>query len=125
MQKHKGLLRVDLRSNAGGFSGVLQMMPKGKAHPAETQPLDSALLLTGPEVAALAGNRPLQVPPCLASPLSSPLCQSRLVHTQQLHKVVQNIAAITCAGLAESGSEDDRSSWLPLQTLLSPPEAGD
>lgn len=28
MQKHKGLLRVDLRNNAQGFSGVLQMMPK-------------------------------------------------------------------------------------------------
>ncbi len=34
MRKHKGLLRVDLRSNAEGLSGVLQMMPKGSAHSA-------------------------------------------------------------------------------------------
>ena len=34
MKKHKGLLRVDLRSNAEGLSGVLQMMPKGSAHSA-------------------------------------------------------------------------------------------
>ena len=31
MKKHKGLLRVDLRSNAGGLSGVLQMMKKGSS----------------------------------------------------------------------------------------------
>ena len=34
MRKHKRLLRVDLRSNAEGLSGVLQMMPKGSAHSA-------------------------------------------------------------------------------------------
>ncbi|KAL0039275.1 hypothetical protein WJX79_001133 [Trebouxia sp. C0005] len=34
MRKHKGLLRVDLRSNAEGLSGVLHMMPKGSAHSA-------------------------------------------------------------------------------------------
>ena len=34
MRKHKGLLRVDLRSNAEGLSGVLQMMPKSSAHSA-------------------------------------------------------------------------------------------
>ncbi len=34
MRKHKGLLRVDLRSNAEGLSGVLQMMPKGSTHSA-------------------------------------------------------------------------------------------
>ena len=34
MQKHKGLLRVDLRSNAQGFSGVLQMLPKENAESA-------------------------------------------------------------------------------------------
>ncbi len=34
MRKHKGLLRVDLRSNAEGLSGVLQMMPKGSARSA-------------------------------------------------------------------------------------------
>ncbi len=34
MRKHKGLLHVDLRSNAEGLSGVLQMMPKGSAHSA-------------------------------------------------------------------------------------------
>ncbi|DBB01948.1 TPA: hypothetical protein ACH3X1_000537 [Trebouxia sp. C0004] len=34
MRKHKGLLRVDLRSNAEGLSGVLQMMPKDSAHSA-------------------------------------------------------------------------------------------
>ena len=31
MKKHKGLLRIDLRSNANGMSGVLEMLPKGSA----------------------------------------------------------------------------------------------
>lgn len=40
MRKHKGLLRIDLRSNANGMSGVLEMMPKGSAKAANA--LDSA-----------------------------------------------------------------------------------
>ena len=40
MRKHKGLLRIDLRSNANGMSGVLEMMPKGSAKTANA--LDSA-----------------------------------------------------------------------------------
>ena len=75
MQKHKGLLRVDLRSNAGGFSGVLQMMTKGTPHPAEaSQPSDSALLLSGAEAAAhaaLIADNPLQVCQCMAGSLQS------------------------------------------------------
>ena len=42
MKKHKGLLRIDLRSNANGMSGVLEMMPKGSAKAANA--LDSASL---------------------------------------------------------------------------------
>lgn len=42
MQKHKGLLRVDLRGNAGSFSGVLQMLPK--------QPAGSCSLLSSSQV---------------------------------------------------------------------------
>lgn len=34
MRRHKGLLRVDLRSNAEGLSGVLQMMQKSSTAPA-------------------------------------------------------------------------------------------
>ncbi len=49
MRKHKGLLRVDLRSNAEGLSGVLQMMPKGPANsalkPDDTQ--ESQVSITG------------------------------------------------------------------------------
>ena len=46
MKKHKGLLRIDLRSNAGGLSGVLEMMPKGttKSATASASAADLALI---------------------------------------------------------------------------------
>ena len=44
MRKHKGLLRVDLRSNAVGLSGVLQMMPKSGVHSALEPPQGSQLM---------------------------------------------------------------------------------
>lgn len=50
MRRHKGLLRVDLRSNAGGLSGVLQMMQKGSTEPALSPHLaqGSELMLSDP-----------------------------------------------------------------------------
>ena len=42
MRKHKGLLRIDLRSNADGMSGVLEMLPKGSAKTATSLNLASS-----------------------------------------------------------------------------------
>ena len=55
MKKHKGLLRVDLRGNALGMSGVLEMMPKGSAKAA------TALSLAGSAVLGDAPQRPQTV----------------------------------------------------------------
>lgn len=45
MRKHKGLLRIDLRSNANGMSGVLEMMPKSSAKTASALNLASSQML--------------------------------------------------------------------------------
>lgn len=42
MRKHKGLLRIDLCSNADGMSGVLEMLPKGSAKAATALNLASS-----------------------------------------------------------------------------------
>ena len=46
MKKHKGLRRIDLRSNADGMSGVLEMLPKGNAKTATALNLASSGVLT-------------------------------------------------------------------------------
>lgn len=54
MQKHKGLLRIDLRNNASGFSGVLQMLPKQSISAAKSLKNTNASNLAEPSHAEAA-----------------------------------------------------------------------
>lgn len=58
MKKHKGLLRIDLRGNALGMSGVLEVMPKGSAKAATALSLACSAVLGEAQQMPQTANMP-------------------------------------------------------------------